>query len=387
MEEAEALLTPIPMKNPEKVDLPSAPTTVVEAEASPNPTPKENQQEVRPPSALNTRVEAETSHFSTSTEDLQDGSLSSAPIMRLGAEAPSPLVSTESQQIVNSAIPPINSAETEAPSTSATAEIPQAKHSTSAPAIGTGAEAPVPPVSAEDLQDEGAPSTPNQLMVAKARQRKGTSAAGIWQRSVQQPYNLRHKRKQNQEQLRGEKVKSSFKKLLGPSDWSEEDFEDLKPEIQTKDAEAQEEGSAYKAVELSDSNDQGDRTIVIDSTTEIEPTIVIHSTIVIDSTVSDAEAAAEGSTHMGDQTEAVDLSSEKGTVDRVNLNSPNIASFKKAGGTRSHPPSLDISNIELVGSASFRGIVRNDSSSRDPFCKAAEPSTSTPKEEQHQQAE
>jgi hypothetical protein len=219
---------------------------------------------------------------------------------------------------------------------------------------------------------------------------------------VQQPYNLRCKRGQNQAQLKGKKVKSSFEKLLSSSERSDEDFDVLEPVIHSKNA-GEQESSDDEAGEPADSIDQGDETITINSTDHIviEPTITIHSTIVIDSTASDsnpspippdacraeAETAARGAVQMVGLTAAADLSSGQETTDRLNLNSPNTAKNKRPKATRSHPPSLDISYIEPLESASFEEMARNESSSRDLLCQAAEPSTSTPKEGQHQQAE
>jgi hypothetical protein len=311
----------------------------------------ESTREAHPPAASIFMIEAEVPETSAIILNLQEADPNPAPVIAtLPTEdpnlAPSLAASTKAALIAVS----VTEAEADRPMTSAPAK---------------------------KTLKKSLPRTASQSAVAEARQRKGASSASIFQRKVQDPYRFRHKRKPTTAQLKGEKVKTSFKKLMGSTDESDGDFEELSPLIQGNDTEGQEEDSVFGGCEPIDTTIQEDRAIVINSTTQVEPTIFIYSTVLIDSTTSGSNNRLTVTSDAAPETaEAVSM---EGKVGHVDLNSPEIVMFSKSETKKPQPPSLEISDIERVETASVRRTERLSSTSGDPPCRLSGPNASTPK--------
>jgi hypothetical protein len=318
-------------------------------------------------------------------ESSQEAYAPSASIVAVEAGAPkAPAIITSSQgdhrKLVPSTFTPSTEDQNPTCSMAGNTEV----ELTPVPSIAGEAEKPTTSKTARKKLKETAPQTPSQPAVAEARQRKGASSASIWQRKVQQPYSFRHKCKPTTAQLKGEKLKTSFKKMMGSTEGSDEDFEDLRPLLQREDTKEQEEESVFDVFKPVDSTAQEDWTIVIDSTVQADPTIVIHSTIFIDSTASgnnkslprppDAPRREAGTTN---------APTIKEKADYVDLNSPGIVRSSKSKATKSQSPSLDVSNIEQVVTASFGRMERSNSTFSGTPHLMPGPNASTPKEDQH----
>ena len=318
------------------------------------------------------------------TESSQEACPPSASIIAVEAEAPkASAIITSPQEDHPNPVPSTVTTSTEDQNPTSSMAGNAEAGLTPAPAIAGEADKPMTSATAQKKLKKSLPQTPSQPAVVEARQRKGASSASIWQQKVQQPYSFRHKRKPTTAQLKGEKVKTSFKKLMGPTDESDGDFEDLSPLIQSEDTKEQGEDSVFDVFEPMDSTAQDDRTIVIDSTVHADPTIVIHSTIFIDSTMSgNNELLPIPPDAPMREAETTNVPSVEGKADHVDLNSPSMVTFSKSKATKSQPPSLDVSDIERVKTASFRGMERSNSTSRGTPHLVAEPNASTPKEDQ-----
>jgi hypothetical protein len=280
--------TSAPIENPQEQHPPSASIVAVKIE-----TPLISTQIENPSSAPVVAVEAGASLITETIVYSQEQLPLPAPITEVGAGMSATTSTTESSQAAHSKTAPIIVVGAETSSTTIQTEKSKEKVPTPALVNVAGAGTITTPATVENTQKKtrmlrrNLPQTPTQLVVAEAHHRKGTQSASIWQRNVQLPYHLRHKRKPSAAQLKGERVKTSFEKLMGPTDGSDGDFEELEelgPLLKSGESKEKEDSVADVYI-FGDSSDRENRTI--DSTDHIDQTITIDSTIVIGSTLSE----------------------------------------------------------------------------------------------------